>query len=360
MNKIICCLGIACLLMGSVSASAQKKMCPDPHGPGQDIYKHYKGTLGGKAVSLDLRYGYCGGSNYGGSTYYYDDNERTTLFYIYEPKSYEHGVTLTAGEQQEQTNIWEDYKDQMEPVMPTWEFKILGNKLIGKWQSDDKKINSDIELDEDYSRSVPMDIRFIKDSTSGASFVGVKPAATVSKKNADFIEGEQLKFVSSSDETIKTWPDYLRYYAKNNSGMFYFMPVYNDNGFLVLEKNLRIKKLEKNYYLNLDVNNRKQVTLNDIVISDRKKLSAMLETAVRKKYNLEAGKKLSTWFINDQMPVTDNIMIGHKGIVFCYNPGVIYNVNHDKDENNVIRVFLSYGQLSKIMKPDFRRRIGMK
>jgi hypothetical protein len=79
------CLLTAVTLIVCCPIHAQKKRSSTPHAPGEDIYKHYTGSIGKRQVTLDLRYGYQGASNYGGSSFYYADEDRIHHFYISEP-----------------------------------------------------------------------------------------------------------------------------------------------------------------------------------------------------------------------------------------------------------------------------------
>jgi hypothetical protein len=46
------------------SLAQYKHRKANPHEAGEDIYKHYTGTIVSKKIVLDLRYGYQGATNY--------------------------------------------------------------------------------------------------------------------------------------------------------------------------------------------------------------------------------------------------------------------------------------------------------
>jgi hypothetical protein len=338
--------------------------CPDPHAPGLDIYKHYRGTIGSKTISLDLRFGFCGGSNYGGSSYYYVGNEELTGLMINEPERFDLGVTLHSNEFSIGKNLVTDVHDPQNDREnnPHWEFEISGNKLTGKRHSIDGKTTEDVHLTEDYSESVALDMAFFEDPVSKMHLISAKPSPSVSKADADFISRSTLNFFTGKDAASADWPEYLKGFKTNLTGYIILLPVYNDDGFLVLEKQTGFAPASFSY-LCLDVSNKKQLELKDIIKADNNALSSRLETAARKKYKLDAGKKLSTWFKSDKIPVTDKIMLTNTGINFCYD---LSEIIPEKDYQGKfifpdapVKIFLSYAQLHDLLTADFRKRIGM-
>ncbi len=88
-----------------IAYAGDRKTCIH-HGPGEDIYKHYKGTIGTHQVLLDLRYGYCGSSNYGGSYIHDLTTGTTTRLIISEPASFAHNMELTGTESRIEDYWW--------------------------------------------------------------------------------------------------------------------------------------------------------------------------------------------------------------------------------------------------------------
>jgi len=358
----------AFFIIASSVSYAQKKRAANPHAPGEDIYKHYTGTIGTRKVTLDLRYGYQGASNYGGSTYYYPNQEGTTLFYIYEPETFDHNVTLTAGEQEESHKLMADARElnRNRSAFPKWKFTITGNKLTGKWYSPDGIVIYDINLTEDYSRSYPMDVIYFRDTSSETTLIAVKPSANTNSSDADFITSAELNFINGRSIGVNNWPDYFTGgYAKKLAGVNDMFPVYNDNGFLVLMKSQYTNKfpVDDFSFLCLDVLNKRILTLNDILNIDETRLSALLEKSVRKNYNLDPNKELSAWFLFDKIPVSEKIMIGNKGINFYYAIDEVIPAKdyQDKflDRHTPIKIFLSYDDLKDMLKDDFKKRVGI-
>jgi hypothetical protein len=202
---------------------------------------------------------------------------------------------------------------------------------------------------------------FYNDANSKAHLFGAKTAASLTKTDADFISHAQINFLAGKHMDISNWQDYLKGWSGKPNEYVMFMPVYNDNNILVFEKQ---DGLEGGYtYLCLDVLNKKQLALKDIINADNNKLSSLLESAARKQYNLDAHKPLSTWFRTDKIPVTTKIMLVNNGINFCYNMQEIIPEKDYKHKfifpDGPIKIFLSYEQLKGMMNEDFKKRVGM-
>lgn len=151
----------------------------------------------------------------------------------------------------------------------------------------------------------------------------------------------------------------------NFSGNYTVFPVYEDDGFLVLQKggfqyDFENKEYtDRNTYLCLDLKNRKTLKLNDVLDVNNDLLTSLLEKAFRKKFQLEPGKKLSDLFNSDKMPMTDNFILVNKGLIFSYSPVKIFHDSEDISELQEMRIFLSYDELGSMLKPEFKKRIGL-
>jgi hypothetical protein len=302
------------------------------------------------------------------------------------------------GEEQKEVDTTDWGPTRRDTTLPRWTFTISDNKLTGKWQRRGKKEVYDIDLTEDYSNSYKMDLRVFRDSSSINSdrnnklveyvtFIGVKPALDC--KDADYITKEELKFLAENEQVQNDWDAFQKEGLRSFFSRFdkrkkevmdmpdnidgkhfrcsidiYFMPVYNDNGILVLKKEIKVQNTDHYSSINttsslsLDVKNKKECHYKDILNADNKKLSALLEAAIRKKYRLDEKKKLSTWLTVDKIPVTQNIAIGHKGINFTYNYGEIYKGGKYSSHEGQT-VFLSYKQLYSMLTPAFKKRMGL-
>lgn len=326
---------------------------PGQHSVGQDIYKHYTGTIGGRKVSVDLRYGYQGASNYGGSTYYFADEDERTLFFIRQPPAFSHDVALDSWEVPEDTSLIGE-SPHVSPG-PGWSFRIEGDELNGTWHNTADLEHKDVVLREDYSNSCPMEIVFLgggPESESGRSFMCAVPSAKMNKDDASFITAEQIRFFDGDNTKIKTWDRFVIWKAGNFEGT-YFLPVYNDNGILVMESEYgsNITGDHKLNYLCLDVRNHKRFSADDMLNIGSGKLSALLEDAVRTKYNIPADVPLSARLLREKIPHAKNVYPVHSGLVFCYNPGELV-----KDKEVVVHI--PYRKLDGILRPGFSKRMG--
>lgn len=355
-------LAISVLQSTAIVAQTKSK---DPHAPGEDIYKHYTGTIGTRQVTLDLLYGYQGSSNYGGSWYYSPDNNVATQFFIQQPSSFEHNVALAAHEQPDDTSLVVNWPSE-DQKMAAWNFTISGEKLKGRWKSGDRKRNYNVELAEDYGSSVPLDL-FVRSGSSTevdasgkakrtVNVVGIKPASACSRQDAGFISSEAAKFLygNNSGELEVYYTEYIRRYINDAEGKgparVYFTPVYNDNSLLVLKLEQYNGHVATEAYLSLDVRNHERLMPADMLDISNAKLSQLLETAARRKYGFTPGVKLSTWLVKDRVTAAKNFYPGHRGFYFTYQAGELA-------KNKAITLFLPYEQVDEMMPKVFKKRV---
>ena len=79
----------------------------------------------------------------------------------------------------------------------------------------------------------------------------------------------------------------------------------------------------------------------------------MLETLVRKKFDMKPEDSLSSRLLVDTIPFTENFIISETGITFFYNAYEIASyADGDSD------YYLSYSQLGDMLKPEFRARMN--
>lgn len=352
----ICFLLIILGFEARIDLYAQKKYTADPKAASENIYKHYTGTIGNRKVTLDLRWGYQGGSNYGGSYFYYNDEGGIRRFYIFEPKTYNHDETLTAREEGEYdlTTGEEDRKGGAR-----WVFNINQRELSGKWYSGDGKDIRDIKLTEDLSHSYGFDLMpysdFARRNTSlrsGKNFAfvvrPVKQLMASGKHNneeAKFIDEKLLQFLS--DKNVDG----------NQSASL--LPVYNTNDILVLKNDGFINREANIAYLCLDVKNKKQLVSGDILIETGDRLKSLIEQSLRKQYKLDQRKKLSTWLKVDEMPLTNNVMPANGGLIFSYAPREILPAEKAEAMYSPIDIFVSYQELDGLLTAAFKKRVGI-
>ena len=391
----------SCLfLLTGIPAHAQHKEDATYTTSPEDIYKHYTGTLGNRHIALDLRFGYQGGSNYGGSTWYFIDSPGQTLFFITQPDSDSHNVTLkaweesTADNKQDTARAWTDLRDRnpTQGNSAEWELIIAGKNITGMRHSADGVTNERVLLAEDYSNAVPMDMMIYTDSSHPpAAFYGVGPAASVSRKDAGFINEATIAFLG--DDKSSAWPGYFKYYSESYEAALparqplitkqdsmldaihavtdtrkritCLMPAYNDDGFLVLERLYYpgIKKGDNasgTSWLCLDVRSHRQLTMDYMLDADSATLCPLLTAEAARKYNIPPGKKLSSLFTTDTLPFPTCVRPAHKGLIFSYKPGEVTSLIDDPFiTNNPIEIFLSYDQLAPMLTKKFKKRLGI-
>jgi len=398
MHKIISTI-IGLFIFGA-KLLAQHSATIDPWAPGENIYGHYTGTIGNHKAVFDLRYGFQGGSNFGGSTCYFTDEAGLNFFIIAQPPTFSHDETLR-GQIFPENQPLSDIKNVYSILVQTkrFECKLSNDSLIGKWMTPGQIDQLNIALKEDYSNALPFVFKHAADSVpivgsvgkksdtmrAIVSYTGVDISPGLKKKDAAFISNAVAQFMSSPRTRVKDPKDladacFQRFITDfktaakegkevnggNFTGKYTLFPVYNDDGFVVLQEggyqyDFEFKEYTDRYlYLCLDVKNKKTLKLNDVLDVNNDILTPLLEKAFIKKYQLEPGKKLSDLFISDKMPLTDNFIIVNKGLIFSYCPTKIFHDDQDISELQEMRLFLSYDELGSMLKPEFKNRIGLK
>jgi hypothetical protein len=378
-------LVLACcsLILLQASAYAQQETRAKAHAPGEDIYRHYKGTIGGKHVVLDLRYGFQGASNYGTSSWYYTETEGLNSLILTQPASFDHDATITC-EHYPASVMWGPDPLDREKTPGKWTISMKSGKLTGKWNSTDGKQSKSIDLTEDYKDAVAMEVMCMDTATytdNKVFFVGVKPAAGVARKEADFISSALTRWACGDTISADSWQHYPKAAAekflgrfhkdlapssrnggspmmKNNQRFIMVFPVYNEQGMLVIGQD--ISDFHNNgstvncpAYLCLDVKQQKIWKLSDVVDTGNNKLTAAVRKATQTLYHQEAGKKSGYLFDFEQIKPTENFILCNKGLMFCYkNPDESFWTSE-------IRIFVPYAQLKDILKKDFKKRMKL-
>jgi len=395
MRRIGFCLVVLFIL--NTELHAQGTAAVGPTAAGENIYRHFTGTIGNHRAVLDLRYGFQGALNFGGSTCYFADEGGLSFFLISQPPTFSDTEVFRAQVFPEDVSLSE-IKNVYSIFVQTqrFEFKLSKDSLIGKWFNPDTIEQLNIALKEDYSNAQPFIFKHAADSVVAVgkrndtmkaivSYNGVSISPNMKKSDVIFINKAVAQFMSSSGISVKDphgLPEacFRKFFTEfkasvdeskevnggNFRGIFTLFPVYNDNGFLVLQKggyqyDFENKEYTDRYlYLCLDVKNKKTLKLDDILVVNNEALTGLLEKAFRKKYHLEPGKKLSDLFTSDSMPVTDNFIIVNKGLIFSYCPVKIFRDDEDISELQEMRLFLSYDELGSMLKTEFKSRIGLK
>ncbi len=372
--KLIYCFILLCSY--SVQAGDRKSCKSD--APGENIYKHFTGTIGGRKVVLDLRYGYCGASNFGGSYLYFSDNDETKCLSIYEPNSFAHNAELHAIERR--VNYY--YGNHDDVPCPSWSFVIKDSLLTGVWESADKKTTGAIRLVEDYSRSARLDIVFYDDSaktmqpgkpmrTAYFTYLGIVPTSAISNTSVKLINNEILKMTEVDHQDITDVPTMLSAIAQQRFNDFQIrygqlpsdttmpewrpynfsygtliFPVYNEHGILSLEMCYTGKM--QPHYACIDLTDQKTIKLSDVLNIDKEKLPML----IRNEYIHTSDSETIRSFPPDRISIPEKFMITGKGLLCCY----AYNGGGYKAET---RVFVSYKKLAAMLNKEFKNRMGL-
>lgn len=388
------CLLVLLLFQGR--AAGQMPETVDPHAPGENLYKHFTGMVGNRKAVLDLRYGFQGASNFGGSTCYFPEEGGLKFFRISQPPTFLHTEVLRAQVFPEHIPL-KDIKDVYSIFVQTsrFEFTLSHDSLNGKWYDVNANGPLIVTMTEDNRSALPFDFRYATDSVVAtgkqgetlkavATYNGVQPSPGMKEKDAQFIHKALAQFMGGgkkagegNDLARVVFQSFFQGFnsavhdgetldGSSFSGIYTLFPVYNEHELLVLQVGGyhydfgNKEYTDQDRYLCLDVKNRKTLKPEDLLEPQKEALAALLEKTFRKKYDLEPGKKLADLFATDTMPLTDNIIPVDKGLLFSYYPAKIFKDSEDISELAEMRLFVPYEELQSMLKPDFKNRMGLK
>lgn len=369
------------VLITSLTTLAQKKKSDNPHGPGEDIYKHYTGTVGDKQVTLDLIWGYQGGSNYGGSMVQFATEAEPLLMYIGEPPTFEHGKPLR-GQLAKLTDI-------KSKSIYEWTFTVGEKTLTGTAKDLETGATQTINLKENYDRSMKFDFR-VEDRTSRIILPGTKDkplckvsaiyvlpdttvahtkAVSVKYHTAQLFKGAVANPADFTNMYLKSFEEYCLPKAKqlpeehaaklDFSCTGFVTPVYNDNNLLVLkiwEWNwMSATHYDKIDYVVLDLENNMQLTDEDIIsLGNKSRINSKLEKELRRLYN-QPTEKMGKWTMKDYLPETTpkHTFPTANGIVFHYEPNEVM-------KDDPVDIFLPYTELKDYIAEPLKKKLNLK
>ncbi|MGM9479036.1 DUF3298 domain-containing protein [Pedobacter sp. GSP4] len=346
----------------------------------ESFYKRLEGTIAGKKVVVHLQKV----NDDVSGTYYYDGSWLNLSTDTLVGKD---SILLT------EYSFYESYFTQ-DFKSPHLALKWNGNGFNGTWESGDKTKKFPIALTEKYpensyafnagiyqdsvkalpnqAKSPVAQISFeYLESTSKDEFgtwlntelkkiIGIKP--TVDRKtgfkniaSAYFKDyktqvAEQQK--NGRDDDYQAWMNYT-----NNSQQ---SVTYNDNGYVVIDflADAYTGGAHGNYGSTmycLDVKNKKQLLLSDIVKIDTNSLAKILERNLRKDYNIKAKDALSTVLFDNFIKPNKNFYFNANGLAFMYNPYEVASYAQGQ-----IVVFIPFAELKTFLVPEFAQRMGIK
>lgn len=134
---------------------------------------------------------------------------------------------------------------------------------------------------------------------------------------------------------------------------------YNQNGFVVIDflTDAYTGGAHGNYgstMFCLDVVNKKQMALSDIVKIDSNSLQGLLEKNLRKQYNIKPQDQISTVLFDNFLKPNNNFYFNKNGLAFMYNPYEVASYAQGQ-----IVVFIPFSELKTYLIPDFAKRLGI-
>jgi hypothetical protein len=371
--------------------------------------RRYKGTIGNEPVVVILFYCPVGGRIVSGGRYYFsnkseiihlselipDSANKNTIHTIETPPTYRSYLA----EQNDGDNTHDNpygisdnpYDGNNGPVGPEWTFSVNGNKITGAWYNKDDNQTKAISLTEDYSGAGKMELFSFYDTTETKpgwlkgkaiySFLSIKPpkgSTDVEKRLLNqallkLVNYDSLRVSDISDFPGKADKKYLEYFRKEIlattndseaiSGDYYeykaILPEYYDHGLLVFSKYWSayrggVHGGYGNDHITLDMDNKKELNLADILLMDTARLNKLLDVAARKYFDIPSGGSLGGYLLVDTIPPTENYILSDMGITFCYSP---YEIGSFADGE--LYFFIPFTQLEDMVRKNFRIRMHL-
>lgn len=204
---------------------------------------------------------------------------------------------------------------------------------------------------DEYGNWLNLELKKISGVTSQVDrSIGFKNIAAAYFKDYKTQVAEQQK--NSRDNDFQAWMNYT-----NNSQQ---SVNYNDNGYVVIDflADAYTGGAHGNYssvMFCLDVKNKKQMVLSDIIKIDSNTLQSILERNLRKEYNIKAKDALNTVLFDDFIKPNKNFYFNANGIAFMYNPYEVASYAQGQ-----IVVFIPYSDIKAYLVPAFAQRMGIK
>ncbi len=135
--------------------------------------------------------------------------------------------------------------------------------------------------------------------------------------------------------------------------------VYNENGYVILNSDVYSYSGGahgnggSSFYC-LDVQQKKQLKLRDVITADSARLQPIVEAAFRKQQRLSPTDSLNTILFENHLATTSNFYFTNKGLGFYYFPYEVaaYAVGP-------IQVFVTFNELKPFLTPGFRARMKL-
>jgi len=345
-----------------------------------NFYKRLEGTIAGKPVVMNLQQldGDLDGN------YYYDGS---WLNLSTDTLIGQDSLILS------EYSFYTSYFDQNSKE-PHLHLKWTGNGFKGNWTSGDESKSFPILLEEKYPEgSYQFTTGIYQDSviaftnksgspTAEITFEYLKATATDDSgnwlneqlKKIDGLKASADREVSFKSIAAEYFKDYKSEIAEqqkesknddfegwmNYTNSSQQTVLYNEKGFVVVDflADAYTGGAHGNYSSSmycLDVKNKKQLILSDVVKIDSNNLQKLLEKNLRKQYNIKPNDAISTVLFDDYLKPNKNFYFNSKGLAFMYNPYEVASYAQGQ-----IVVFIPFNELKAYLVPSFAERIGAK
>lgn len=346
----------------------------------ENFYKRLTGTIAGKPVVVNLQKV---NGEYDGNYYY----NGSWLNLASDTLIGKDSVVL-------RENSFYDYYFDQNAKQPHLSLKWTGNGFNGIWESGDKAKKHPVLLKEEYPEgSYEFSAGIYQDSAKAFAGKAKSPAAQISfeylqpKKQDDQATwlNNQLKHISGIRNGAERpagfkaiaqayFKDYIAEIAdqqKNGrtDGFEAWMNYtnnsqqsisYNGNGYVVIDflADSYTGGAHGNYSSTLfclDVQDKKQMILSDVIKIDSNTLQRILEKNFRKEYNIKANDALNTVLFDNYLKPNKNFYFNNSGLAFMYNPYEVASYAQGQ-----IVVFIPFTELKPYLLPAFAARMGLK
>lgn len=343
----------------------------------KDYYKRFAGTVAGMPVVVNIEVY----NNRVHGDYYYEKYGKPV-----ELNDWEDTVKNDA-----EWYLTEYDAGKQEDNSPHWLVKIEGNTIKGKWISGDKTKMYDIALQEAYPEgSYKFDLRYNADSvkfkpsmeasasstwqilqSKDTAIAGVFIDAVIkarlgcdSLKQNDIVQcllaQDKSYFDAYKQDMAELDSEMLASPTANYSSDVNLWVCYNDNGIVGINQfsssySGGAHGMYQSLYTVIDARNQEVFKLDDVLKpTDSNAVSNILANKVRETYKLQPGASLTEVLFEDRVMLTENFMLTHKGILFCYSPYEIAAYAMGE-----VKLFVPYAEIKGMLQPAFIKRMGL-
>jgi len=351
----------------------------------ESFYKRLEGTIGGKEVVVHI-------SKF---------KNKIFLNYYYASKGIPIGLYINRdldpkGDSLELIEYDRFSKNYLQQQDNKWRLVLTANGAKGQWLSGDGKKVYDINLKENYpagshlfnvvgtTDSLPIALK--SDTVMATSCMMLMEPSDAAASG--WYKNALLKSLSGEGNgysgTIKQYLEedtkqYLKEYKAELDTMFKNIEIsdndrfsslnyvnelnsnalYNDHEFLVLDVGSYVYSggahgLEGKSIICYDMNQKREMQLNDVISIDSVSLKKIVEKKFRTTSGMKPGQPLTEILFENNLPANDNFYFTNKGLGFIYQPYEVaaYAVG-------IIYVFIPYTEVKPYLNPQFASRMGI-